>query len=349
MDTALVLQLGEALRLFDAELTSLDHALRGLVLRYAGTPMAGRTWMQHAAPTTFGLKAAGWLDAIRRHHRRIAALREHVRVLQFGGAVGTLAALGDRGPRVAAALAAELDLVLPVLPWHSTRDRFGDAATTLALLAGSLGKMARDISLMTQSEIGELREPGGSGAGRGRSSTMPHKRNPVGCARVLSAAIRAPGLAATMLSAMVQGHERGLGGWQAEWETLPELCVLVYEALGQTTAIAIGLEVDVERMAKNIEATSGLIFSEAVSFALVPVMGRAPAMAALERAMRRTTEEGIHLQQALLDDREVAAHVSPADMERLFDPRWQLKVAEAIARAAASDAAPRHDSDADSP
>ena len=250
--------------------------------------------------------------------------------------MGTLAALGDRGPRVAGALAADLDLVLPVVPWHSTRDRFADVATTLALLAGSVGKMARDISLMTQSEIGELREPGGSG--RGRSSTMPHKRNPVGCARVLAAAMRAPGLAATMLSAMVQEHERGLGGWQAERETLPELCALVYEALAQITAIAAGIEVDVERIAKNMDATAGLIFSEAVSFALVPLMGRAPALAALARAMRRTTEKGTHLREALLDDREVMAHASPADIERWFDPRAQLKVAEAMARAAANGA-----------
>jgi len=188
----MVLQLRRALDLIDADLEALAGGLADLVQRHADTVMTGRTWMQHALPVTFGLKAAGWLDAVLRHQERLQALRPRVLALQFGGAAGTLASLGDKGMQVAQALAEELRLQLPDTPWHAGRDRMAEVACALGMLTGTLGKMARDLSLQMQTEVAELAEP--AGAGRGGSSTMPHKRNPVGCAAVLACAARVPAL-----------------------------------------------------------------------------------------------------------------------------------------------------------
>src|SRR4029077_3069882 len=221
IDTGLVLQLREALDLIDRDLAHLSASLTRLAAAHKSTLVAGRTWLQQGPPVTFGLKVAGWLDGVDRHLERLNHARTQVSVLQFGGAVGTLAALADRGLDVAAALARDFTLELPELPWHSHRDRLAEVAPSLGLLVGSLGKIARDISLMSQTEIDEVVEP--SGPGRGGSSTMPHKRNPVGSAVILAAALRVPALVSTVLTAMVQEHERGMGGWHAEWETLPEI------------------------------------------------------------------------------------------------------------------------------
>jgi 3-carboxy-cis,cis-muconate cycloisomerase len=334
LDTALVLQLRAAFDRYDAAATYLSNVLIALIETHASTPMVGRTWLQHAVPTTFGFKVAGWLDAVERHRARLESARRTSCVLQFGGAVGHLGALGASGPSVAAALADELRLPLPAISWHSTRDRVVEVATTFALLTGTLGKIARDVSLMAQSEIAEVREPAESG--RGRSSTMPQKRNPVGCAGVLAASLRVPALASTMLSAMVQEHERSLGGWQAEWETLPQICVLAFDALTRMTEVLACLEVNVERMAENLEATNGLIFAEAVTFALVPRVGRAAAAAIVERAMRATHESGVHFRHALLADGDARAHLSASDVERLFDPRSHLATAASMALAVAA-------------
>ncbi len=239
-DTGLVLQIREALDILDADLAILCADLAKLAQQHRSTVIAGRTLMQHALPTTFGVKVAGWLDSMNRHRERFTQTRTRVLVLQFGGAVGTLAALGENGLQVAAALAEELQLELPAMPWHAQRDRVAEVATTLGLCTGSLGKMARDISLHMQTEIAEVLEP--AGEGRGGSSTMPHKRNPVSAAVVLSAATRVPGLVSTMLSAMVQEDERGLGNWQAEWETLPEIFRLTAGALHQMARIVPHLD-----------------------------------------------------------------------------------------------------------
>src|SRR5271170_6034490 len=266
IDTGRVLQLRQALALISSELDLFAAVLGELVHKNRATLVVARTWMQQALPTTFGLKAAGWLDAIDRHRTRLAETQERCLVLQFGGAVGTMAALGARGLDVAANLSKELQLPLPELPWHSHRDRTGEIATTLGLCVGTLGKIARDISLHAQTEVGEVFEP--SGEGRGGSSTMPHKRNPVTSAVVLSAAMRVPGLVSTMLSAMVQEEERGLGGWHAEWETLPEIVRLSAGALRRMAEMVPKLEIDAERMKTNVDAPHGLIFAEAVSMAL---------------------------------------------------------------------------------
>jgi 3-carboxy-cis,cis-muconate cycloisomerase len=251
---------------------------------HSETLLAGRTWLQQGPPILFGLKTAGWLFAILRHRERLAAVTKRALCVQFGGAVGTLASLGDRGGVVGEALANALHLPLPEIPWHSERDSIAEMATTLGLLTGTLGKIARDISLMMQSEIAEVQEP--QVVGKGGSSTMPHKRNPVGSAVVLSASIRVPGLVATMLSAMVQEHERGVGGWHAEWETLPEICKLASGALKHTIAIVSGLEVDAARMRANLDALHGLALAESISILLSQHVGRPVAHHILEEASR---------------------------------------------------------------
>src|SRR5579863_6611714 len=241
-DTGLILQVRQAFDILETDLATLCAGLAQLAEKYRSTPIAGRTLMQHASPTTFGVKVAGWLDAMSRHRERFAETRKRVLVLQFGGAVGTLAALREKALPVARALAAELQLELPAMPWHTQRDRVAETATTLGLCAVTLGKMARDISLHMQTEIAEVFEP--AAEGRGGSSSMPHKRNPVSAAIVLSAATRIPGLVSTMLSAMVQEDERGVGNWQAEWETLPEIFRLTAGALHQMATIMPHLEIN---------------------------------------------------------------------------------------------------------
>ncbi len=322
IDTGLVLQLRPVLERIASELTRLGDALAALVEAHRATPIAGRTWMQHAVPTSFGLKAAGWLDAVLRHQERVADLQRRALVLQFGGAAGNLAALGDNGLGVATALADELRLALPDLPWHAHRDRLAEVATTMGLLAGTLGKMARDVALHGQTEVAELHEP--DGPGRGSSSSMPHKRNPLSSAVALAAATRAPGLVASVLSAMVQEDERGLGGWQAEWETLPELLNLVGGALHHLADAMAGLGVDPARMAANLEASRGLVFAEAVEIALAEKTGRAAARRLVEDACRQAQAEGRHLREVLAGEAAVSRQLPAGELARLFDPQRRL-------------------------
>ena len=328
IDTGCVLQLREALVLIARDFDHLASALAELATKHRSTVIVGRTWMQQALPTTFGCIVAGWLDAIHRHRVRLRETQHRIAVLQFGGAVGTLAALGGRGQDVAKILADELQLSLPDVPWHSHRDRMAEVATTLGLGAGTLGKIARDIALHMQTEIAEIFEP--AGEGRGGSSTMPHKRNPVMCAAVLSAAARIPGLVSTMLSAMVQEEERGLGGWHAEWETLPEIVRLVAGAANALAEAVPTLEIDTERMRQNLELTQGLIYAEAVAMALSEKVGRAVAHQLVDSACKRAQKQKKHLREVLADDSEVNAHLSAADLQGLFDPRKYLGAAEAF-------------------
>jgi 3-carboxy-cis,cis-muconate cycloisomerase len=326
MDTGLVLQLRNAIDSIDADLARLADALARLARKHKRTPMAARTWMQQALPMTFGFKAASALSSVDRHRARLRELRARVLVVQFGGAVGTLASLGNRGLDVAKALAAELKLGLPDISWHAHRDRVAEVATTLGLLVGTLGKIARDISLMVQTEVGEAFEP--AVAGRGGSSTLPHKRNPVGCAVVLAAATKVPALVSVMLAAMVQEHERGLGNWHAEWETLPEICLLSAGALGQLTHVIEGLEIDTTRMRHNLEVTHGLLLAEAVSAALAPKLGRDAAHGLIEEACRRAVERDEPLRDVLAKDANVRKILSVADLDRLLDPANYLGMSE---------------------
>jgi 3-carboxy-cis,cis-muconate cycloisomerase len=226
--------------------------------------------------------------------------------------------LGERGLDIAAALAKELDLALPDLPWHAERDRVVEFAAWLGLVAGTLGKMARDISLLMQTDVAEAFEP--VGAGRGGSSTMPHKRNPVTAASVIAAATRAPGLVATLFAAMPQEHERGLGNWHAEWVSLPDLVVTVMGALHHMAEMIPGIEPDPVRMRANLDTTRGLIMAEAVMMALGAKLGRLAAHERVEHATRKASAEGRHLREVLGEDPEVAGQLDPAELDRLFDP-----------------------------
>jgi 3-carboxy-cis,cis-muconate cycloisomerase len=322
IDTALVLQLDAAMAELSDSLLRLGTACATLVSAHRDTPMVARTWLQHALPMTFGLKAAGWLDALRRDLERTERVHRQARALQFGGAAGTLASLGDKAQDVRTELASALGLALPALPWHAHRDRLVECATALGMLTGTLGKMARDISLMMQTEVGEVAEP--SGPGRGGSSTMPHKRNPVGCAGVLTAAVRVPPLVATLLAGMVQEHERALGGWQAEWDTVPQIVTLAAGALRQMEEVIAGLEVDATRMRSNIDATHGLILAEAAMLELGKRIGRTPAHHLVEQASRRAVKEGITLRDALslalAENPEHAGLLDDAALDQLSDP-----------------------------
>lgn len=328
IDTGFVLQLRSALRKLDVELQTLSDALAQLVQKHRGTILAGRTLLQQGSPTTFGLKAAGWLDAIDRHRVRFTEVQKRAIVLQFGGAVGNLAALGDKGVAVAAALGEELRLPVPAIPWHSNRDSFAEIATTLGLCTGTLGKIARDISLHAQTELAEVFEP--AGQGRGGSSTMPQKRNPVTSVVVLAAATRVPPLVSSMLTAMVQEHERGAGGWHAEWEVMPELVGITGGALHHLTATVSGLEIDAGQMRTNLEVTHGLIFAEAVQMALAKKVGRMAAHELVAAAIGRAQKEHLSLRQVLEKDSEVTKHLKKRELEQLFDPRRYLGASDKL-------------------
>jgi 3-carboxy-cis,cis-muconate cycloisomerase len=328
IDTGFILQLRDALDLISVDLDRLSRTSAKITAQFRATPLAGRTWMQQALPTTFGFKTAGWLDALTRHRDRFSELRRRIQVLQFGGAVGTLAALDGKGLDVARAVAGELHLELPDIPWHSHRDRIAEVATTMGLLSGTLGKIARDISLHSQTEVAELSEP--TGEGRGGSSTMPHKRNPVTSAVVLSAAIRVPALVSTILSAMVQEDERGLGGWHSEWESLPEIIMLAGGALHHLAETLPGLAIHSEKMRENLDLTKGLIFAEVVTMALGSKIGRLQAHELVEAACRRATAAQKDLQAILAQDPAIARHLSSADLDRLFDPQRYLGVSNLL-------------------
>ncbi|NUT74769.1 3-carboxy-cis,cis-muconate cycloisomerase [Pseudomonas sp. C1C7] len=322
MDSGLVLQLRQALELIDSDLAQLGQTLAAQARRHAATPLAGRTWLQHATPVTLGMKIAGWLGAVTRSRQRLQELKPRLLVLQFGGASGTLAALGDKAMPIAEALAEELQLTLPDQPWHTQRDRLVEFGSVLGLIAGSLGKLGRDISLLMQTEAGEVFEP--SAPGKGGSSTMPHKRNPVGAAVLIGAATRVPGLLSTLFSAMPQEHERSLGLWHAEWETLPEICCLVSGSLKQALLVAAGLEVDAERMARNLDLTQGLVLAEAVSIVLAQRVGRDTAHHLLEQCCKRAVAEQRHLRAVLGDEPQVTAELSAAELDHLLDPAHYL-------------------------
>jgi 3-carboxy-cis,cis-muconate cycloisomerase len=318
IDTATMLTLRAAI---DALLPDLDRAIAGfaaLARQHRHTAMAARSWLQHALPMPFGLKLAEYAAALHRSRARLKRLRAEGLALQFGGAAGTLAALGDKGLLVAEKLAAELQLPLPDAPWHTHRDRIADAASVFAILTGSCGKIARDVSLMMQTDVAEAFEP--SGEGRGGSSTMPHKRNPVAAATALAAAAMAPNLAATIFAAQVQDHERSAGPWHAEWPTLPTLQLVTSGALAAIVDLAEGLEVDAARMRVNLDATHGLIMAEAVTFALAENIGKSDAHHLVEAAVKKAVAGKRHLRDVLMSDPKVTAHLGADKLAKLFDP-----------------------------
>jgi 3-carboxy-cis,cis-muconate cycloisomerase len=328
IDTAAMLTLRAAI---DTLLQDLDRAVAGfakLARQHRATAMVARTWLQHALPMPLGLKLAEYAAALHRSRMRLQRLREETLALQFGGAAGTLAALGDNGWRVAERLARELELPLPDAPWHTHRDRIAEAASVLAILAGTCGKIARDVSLLMQTDVAEAFEP--SGEGRGGSSTMPHKRNPVAAATALAAATMAPNLAATMFAAQVQDHERSAGPWHAEWPTLPTLLLVTSGALAATVDIAEGLEVDAARMRVNLDATHGLIMAEAVTMKLAEKIGKSEAHHLVEAASKKAVAEKKDLRDVLTGDPKVTAHLDAGKIAELFEPMAYQGVSQSL-------------------
>ena len=328
LDTGVVLQLRAAVPTTLGHLERAGRAAAALARRYADATMAGRTWLQQATPITFGLKAAGWADALDRTRQRVGTALDDALMLQFGGASGTLAALGSHGLAVTDGLAARLGLRAPDIPWHAHRDRFAQLACALGVATGTASKIARDLSLLAQTEIGEASER--PVEGRGGSSTMPQKHNPVSASVALAAAIRAPGLVATMLGAMVQEHERGLGGWQAEWDTLPDL-VLVSAGGARAVADALdSLSVDAERMRANIDASGGTLLAESISMALAESLGKREAHTCVEAACRRAVDERRPLADVLGDDPVVTRHLDRAEIARRLSPDHYLGATHAF-------------------
>lgn len=327
IDTALVLQLRNSVPAIVDDLTRAADSAADHARRHATTVMAGRTWLQQATPTTFGLKAAGWVDALDRVGCGVRHTLDGALVLQFGGASGTLAALGDSGLPVAQRMAAALELTVPSLPWHAHRDRLAALSSALGVATGTMGKIARDIALLAQTEVGEAHE---EMSGRGGSSTMPHKRNPVNAAIALAAAVRAPGLVATVLAAMPQEHERGLGGWQAEWESIPELVMIVADAAAATAESLEHLAIDRVRMRANLDVSGGLILAEAVAMRLALHLGKHDAHTLVERAARTAASENRRFADVLSADPHISAILDSRAIEELLSPEKYLGSASAF-------------------
>ena len=318
MDTAVSLQVRDALDAVAGDVRQLRAILAGLAQRHRDTPMAGRTHLQQALPITFGYKVAIWLAMFDRHQQRIDELRPRVAVVQFAGAAGTLASLGDGGLEVQRALAQELQLGVPATTWHVARDGFAEAVNLLALVTGSLGKIALDIMLMASTEFGEVYEP--FVKGRGASSTMPQKRNPISSELMLAASKAVRQNAGLMVDAMVQDFERATGPWHAEWIAIPQSFILTAGALHQAKFALGGLIVDEARMSQNLAMSKGLIVAEAVMMGLAPAIGRQQAHDLVYDACRTVNEQGGTLAEALAAMPAIMAHVERSTIDRLTDP-----------------------------
>jgi 3-carboxy-cis,cis-muconate cycloisomerase len=330
IDTGLGIVLQSGVGAVLKRLSGACHALAKLAAAHRRTPMVGRTLLQHALPISFGLKCANWLDDLVRGHDILQS--RSLQTLQFGGAVGTLAALGEQGD----AVVGDLEIArLPArdrrmarsfyglgIPWHTSRAREQEVAAQLGILCSTLGKIARDIALLMQTEVAEVFEP--SAPGKGGSSTLPHKRNPVQTTAIIAIATRTPGLVATMLAAGLQEHERGVGGWHAEWDTMRELLTLTGAAALHMQNLLEGLEVDTERMRANLELSRGLIMAERLTFALAPSLGKAKAKALMEAACKTAVAQKRHLKEVLRETPAAAA----LDLDALFDPATYLGVSD---------------------
>jgi len=356
LDTAAMLVCRRTLAIIETDMAHLAASCAVLAGSHRDAPMVARTLLQQALPTTFGLKAAGWLAGVMDAGDGLARLRPRL-AAQLGGAAGTLAAFGDAGIEVMARMAVALDLVEPVVPWHTARGRIAEIAGALGVAAGAAAKVALDVVLMAQTEVGEVAEGGGAGAGgsasgtgaggsssatgAGGSSTLPHKRNPAGAVRVLAAARRAEGLAATLLGGMAQEHERAAGTWQAEWATLADLLATAGGAVATAGAVVSALEVDTAALRANLDATGGLVLAERVTFALAATLGRDAAAAAVTAAAARSAEAGpslagapLSFADALAGDAVVVAALggdeSTGEIGRLLDPVGYMGSAGAL-------------------
>jgi 3-carboxy-cis,cis-muconate cycloisomerase len=325
-DTALVLLLQKARPLLQSDLQRLQQALLGLAKQHRRTVMLARTLLQPAPPITFGMKASGWRAAIRRSEIRMEQAFDEALILQFGGASGTLAALGRQGIAVGRAIARKLNLPYPDAPWHAHRDRLAALLCACAILAGTLGKIARDITLLMQTEVGEVSEARNQDGGR--SSTMPHKHNPAGCVATLAASLRTPALVATFLAGMVQEHERAAGAWQAEWPVVSQVVQATGLAVNSMASVAEGLVVDQERMRANIDATGGAVFAERAMMVLGQKLGRDVAHEILQKATLLSKEKKQPLRKTLLEMEEIKRNLDVEAFNDLEVPEQYLGVAE---------------------
>ena len=326
MDTATVLQVRDGLTLIRTALRGMVAALTAQAEQHRHTVMAGRTHLQQALPITLGLKCAVWTQPLIAHVQRLDALRPRVELVSFAGAAGTLASLGDQGIAVMEGLAAELGLGAPAAPWHVSRDGLAETVAFLGLVCGSLAKLATDVILLAQTEVGELAEP--YVAGRGSSSTMPQKRNPIASEYILAAARTVHALVPVMFGAMAADHERATGPWQAELLALPQCFVLTHGALQHAGAIAEGMVIDAARMRRNLDLTGGLIVAEAVMMGLAPYIGRGEAHHVVKHACDAALAETIPLADALAREPAVASRLDRAAIERLTDPGHYLGSAD---------------------
>jgi 3-carboxy-cis,cis-muconate cycloisomerase len=322
IDSAAMLQMRAGLKLLLADLLAIGAHCAALAQGHRRTLQAGRTLLQHALPITFGLKAARWLALVTRQIQALRQACDQSLALQFGGAAGTLAALGDAGPRVAELLADELGLPLPDLPWHAERDRIAVIAAAVGIAAGSVAKIAHDIVLLAQTEVGEVAEE--SAAGKGGSSALPHKRNPADAMQALAAARLATGVVPVVLSALAAEHERAVGGWQAEWAAIPDLFRYAAGSIAHTRDALLGLQIDSQRMRANLDLGGGLIMAEALTLALSKPLGRSTARQIVQEACDQARTAGSSLRQAAHDDPRISAAMSPDAIEQALDPSAYL-------------------------
>jgi 3-carboxy-cis,cis-muconate cycloisomerase len=341
IDTAAMLLARSALDAIAADLAAAAGGCAALAAAHRDTLMIGRTLLQQAVPITFGLVAAGWLTGLDEACETVTRVRAHRLAVQFGGAAGTLASLGPDGPAVARLLAEELDLALPVLPWHTDRSRIVEVAAACAVAGGALAKIARDVTLLAQSEVAEVREGGGGSGGerRGGSSAMPHKQNPVAAIAILGCSRRVPGLVATLAAAAEQEHQRAAGAWHAEWEPFADVLRVTASAASWAVDLAGGLVVDPARMRANLDATRGLPLAERVAGLLAPALGAAAAHDLVARASAHAVAVGGTLREALLGEPELAgwmdgAGITSAQVDAALDPAGYLGAAGAFTDAA---------------
>lgn len=325
-DSGTILQIKASFDLIAKELDRAIAATERLAREHRSTPMPARSNLQQAVPITFGFKMARLLATLRRHRARLAEIRPRIEVFEFGGAAGTLATLGDKGLAVQEALARELGLAQPDIAWHTERDRIAEAGCFLGLLTGTLAKFATDLKLMMQTEVGEASEP--FVANRGSSSTMPQKRNPISCCYIHACAAAVRQDVAALLDAMVEDHERATGPWEIEWITLPDIFTLAGGALAQACFVLEGLNVDAARMRANLDATNGMIVSEAVMMGLAPKMGQTKAHDILYAIIHDPARGDKSLEAALLARADVTANLSAAEIRRLTDPTAYLGLSE---------------------
>ncbi|MEQ8332204.1 adenylosuccinate lyase family protein [Nisaea sp.] len=330
MDTADVLQIRAGLDIVEEYLERIATALAKLAEEHADTPMAGRTHLQHALPVSFGFKAATWLSAIDRHRTRLAELRGRVEVVQFSGAAGTLASLSGNGLATQAALAEELGLAVPDITWHTIRDGFAEVTGFLALVSASIGKIGYDIMLMMQTETGEVLEP--YVAGRGASSTMPQKRNPISSEMMLAAAKIVREQHSAMLDAMVQDHERATGQWHVEWHALPTAFIVASGGLAAAAEVLEGLEVRPDAMRQVLDTTKGLIVAEAVMMGLAPHIGRQVAHDVVYDCCRKALSGEATFLDALMAEPQISGALDRDSVEALTRPENYLGEAPEMVR-----------------